>query len=213
MDSVTLGLPSTVLVGRVMPKKAFYEHLATTAAIKEEFVRLIERMEIIAALKEASVRVPAGKKVAEVDVLGLYLRPASDGVCEVPYGAIDLIAKSVPNKQLFVCIAEDAIKLLVKRDRLYETAWLPRDEASIELRGANLDELWDSLSSQVVFGDSNPTGFTDRVERKNRIEALQKELATIDKKRRNEKQVNRRNALFDRRRAIAAELFRLEGEL
>lgn len=213
MDSVTLGLPSTVLVGRVMPKKAFYEHLATTAAIKEEFVRLIERIEIIAALKEASARIPAGKKIAEVDVLGLYLRSAGDGVCEVPYGAIDLIAKSVPNRQFFVCIADDAVKLLVKRDRLYETAWLLRGEVVVELRGANLDELWDSLSSQVVFGDSNPTDFTGRVERKNRIEALQKELVAIDKKRRNEKQVNRRNALFDRRRAIAAELSRLEGEL
>ncbi|WP_418722300.1 DUF4391 domain-containing protein [Enorma sp.] len=213
MDSVTLGLPSTVLVGRVMPKKTFYEHLATTAAIKEEFVGLIERFEIVAALKETSAHIPVGKKVAEVDVLGLYLRPVSDGVRKVPYGAIDLIAKSVPNKQLFACIADDAVKLLVKRDRIYETAWLPRGEVAVELRGANLDELWDSLSSQVVFGDSNPTDFTDRVERKNRIEALQKELVAIDKKRRNEKQVNRRNALFDRRRAIAAELSRLEGEL
>lgn len=213
MDSVTLGLPSTVLVGRVMPKKTFYEHLATTAAIKEEFVRLIERFEIIAALKETSAHIPVGKKVAEVDVLGLYLRPVSDGVREVPYGAIDLIAKSVPNKQLFVCIAGDAVKLLVKRDRLYETAWLLRGEVAVELRGTNLDELWDSLSSQVVFGDSDPVDFAGRVERKNRIEALQKELVAIDKKRRNEKQVNRRNALFDRRRAIAAELSRLEGEL
>lgn len=213
MDSVTLGLPSTVLVERMMPKKTFYEHLAMTTAIKEEFVRLIERIEIIAALKESSARIPAGEKVAEVDALGLYLRPVSDGVCEVPYGAIDLIAKSVPNKQFFVCIADDAVKLLVKRDRLYETAWLPRGEAAVDMRGANLDELWDSLSSQVVFGDSSPADFTGRVERKNRIETLRKELAAIDKKRRNEKQVNRRNALFDRRRAIAAELFRLEGEL
>lgn len=213
MDSVTLGLPSTVLVGRVMPKKAFYEHLATTAAIKEEFVRLIERIVIIAAFKRSSVRIPAGKKVVEIDVLGLYLRPAGDGVCEVPYGAVDLIAKSVPNKQFFVCITDDAVKLLVKRDHLYETAWLPCGEAAVEMRGADLDELWDSLSSQVVFGDGNPTDFAGRVERKNRIEALQKELVAIDKKRRNEKQVNRRNALFDRRRAIAAELSRLEGEL
>lgn len=213
MDSVTLGLPSTVLVGRVMPKKAFYEHLATTAATKEEFVRLFERIEIIAALKEASTHIPAGEKIFEIDVLGFYLRSTDGGVCEVPYGAIDLIAKSVPNKQLFACITDDAIKLLVKRDRLYETAWLPRGEAAVELRGANLDELWDSLSSQVVFGDSNPVDFAGRVERKNRIEALRKELAMVNKKRKNERQVSRRNALFDRKRAIEAELSRLEGEL
>ena len=144
MDSVTLGLPSTVLVERVMPKKTFYEHLATTTAIKEEFVRLIERIEIIAALKESSAHIPVGKRVAEVDVLGLYLRPAGDGVCELPYGAIDLIAKSVPNKQFFVCITDDAVKLLVKRDRLYETAWLPAWRSCRRYAGRNLDELWDS---------------------------------------------------------------------
>lgn len=213
MDSVTLGLPSTVLVGRVMPKKAFYEHLATTAAVKEEFVRLIERIEIIAALKEASTHIPAGEKIFEIDVLGLYLRPVGDSVCEVPCGAIDLIAKSVPNKQLFACITDDEVKLLVKRDRLYETVWLPRDEAVVELRGTNLDELWDSLSSQVVFGNSEPDDFVGRVECKGRIEALRKELAAINKKRKNEKQVSRRNALFDRKRAIEAELSRLEGKL
>lgn len=213
MDSVTLGLPSTVLVGRVMPKKAFYEHLATTAAIKEEFVRLIERIEIIAALKEASTHIPAGEKIFEIDALGLYLRSTDGGACEVPYGAIDLIAKSVPNKQLFACITDDAVKLLVKRDRLYETAWLPRGEAAVELRGASLDELWDSLSSQVVFGNSEPDDFVGRVERKGRIEALRKELTAVNKKRKKEKQVSRRNALFDRKRTIEAELSRLEGEL
>ncbi|HIU24088.1 MAG TPA: DUF4391 domain-containing protein [Candidatus Coprovicinus avistercoris] len=195
-----------------MPKKAFYEHLTVPSAIKEEIIRCIERIEIIASLKATSTHIPAGEKVAEIDVLGLYLR-SSEGSYEVPYDAIDLIAKSVPNKQLFVCFVDDKVKLLVRRDRLYETAWQLCDKAVIELRGTNLDELWNSLSSQVVFADSEPADFVGRVERKNRIEVLQKELATVNKKRKNEKQIRRKNALFDRKRAIEAELSRLEGEL
>lgn len=49
-----LNLPSTVLVNRVMPKKVFYEHLKTTAAIKEQFVQQIERIEMVASIKEAA---------------------------------------------------------------------------------------------------------------------------------------------------------------
>lgn len=211
MSSLTLGLPSTVLVGKAMPKKLFYEFLATTAAVKDEFVRLIERIDMVASIKEETLHVPAGGEVNEIDVLGLCLRSSDGAGAEVPYAAIDLIAKSVPNKVLFVCEANDTVKLLVRRDRLYETTWLPRGEVAVELRGTTLAELWDSLSSQVVFGNSEPGDFAGRVERRSRIEALQSELATVNKKRKNEKQIAKRNALFDRARSIKQELARLEA--
>ncbi|WP_066834395.1 DUF4391 domain-containing protein [Collinsella ihumii] len=211
MSSLTLGLPSTVLVGKTMPKKLFYEFLATTAAVKDEFVRLIERIDMVASIKEETLHIPASGEVNEIDVLGLYLRVGDRAGAEAPYAAIDLIAKSVSSKVLFVCETDDAVKLLVRRDRLYETAWLPCDETTVELRGSTLVELWDSLSSQVVFGNSEPGDFAGRVERKNRIEELQGELVSINKKRKSEKQIAKRNALFDRARAIKQELARLEA--
>lgn len=211
MSSLALGLPSTVLVGKAMPKKLFYEFLATTAAVKDEFVRLIERIDMVASIKEETLHIPAGGEVNEIDVLGLRLRAGDGEGVEVPYAAIDLIAKGVPNKVLFACEANGTMKLIVRRDRMYETTWLPCSEASVELQGATLSELWDSLSSQVVFGDSSPVDFTGRVELKNRIEVLQSELAVVNKKRKNEKQIAKRNALFDRAREIKRELARLEA--
>lgn len=202
-----LNLPSTVLVNRVMPKKAFYEHLKTTAAIKEQFVQQIERIEMVASVKEASIHIPGDKDVAEIDVLALYLRGA-----DVPYEAIELVARSIPNKLLFVCLADESCKLLVRRDRLYETGWEPTDDARLELVGSTLGELWDSIVSQVVFGDASYTDLAGRLERKRRSEALQLELKQVEQKRKSEKQIAKRNALFDRKRAIEAELSCLEGE-
>lgn len=210
MNSLMLGLPSTVLVGKTMPKKLFYEFLATTAAVKDEFVRLIMRIDMVASIKEETLHIPAGGEVNEIDVLGLCLRAGDGEGVEVPYAA-DLIAKGVPNKVLFACEANGTMKLLVRRDRLYETTWLPCGVASVELRGTTLSELWDSLCSQVVFGNSEPGDFAGRVERKSRIEVLQSELAAVDKKRKNEKQIAKRNALFDRAREIKRELARLEA--
>lgn len=209
MDSVTLGLPSTVLVGRAMPKKVFYEHLAATAAVKDEFVRLIERIEMIAAMKESTVHALASDQVAEIDVLGLHLR-SEEGHTAMPRAAVELIARSVPNKVLFACIAGDSLKLLARYDKLYETEWLPGNVA-VELRGNSLDELWRSLLAQVVFGDGEPAGFEERIGQKNRIEALRKELASVQRKRKSEKQIAKRNALFDRMRAIKQELAQLES--
>lgn len=202
-----LNLPSTVLVNRVMPKKAFYEHLKTTAAIKEQFVQQIERIEMVASVKEASIHIPGDKDVAEIDVLALYLRGA-----DVPYEAIELVARSIPNKLLFVCLSDESCKLLVRRDRLYETEWMSTDDTRLELAGSTLRELWDSIVSQVVFGDTNSVNLAGRLERKRRSEALRLELEQVERKRRSEKQIAKRNALFDRKRAIEVELSRLEGE-
>lgn len=202
-----LNLPSTVLVNRVMPKKAFYEHLKTTAAIKEQFVQQIERIEMVASIKEASIHIPSDKDVAEIDILALYLKGP-----DVPREAIELIARSIANKLLFVCLSEESCKLLVRRDRLYETEWMPTDDAKLELMGSTLGELWDSISSQVVFGDANSVDLAGRLERKRRIEALRLELEQVERKRKSEKQIAKKNALFDRKRAIEAELSRLEGE-
>ena len=202
-----LNLPSTVLVNRVMPKKAFYEHLKTTTAIKGQFVQQIERIEMVASIKEASIHIPGDKGVAEIDVLALYLKGA-----DVPYEAIELVARSIPNKLLFVCLIDESCKLFVRRDRLYETEWMPTDDAELELAGSTLGELWDSISSQVVFGDANSVDLAGRLERKRRIEALRLELEQVERKRKSEKQIAKRNVLFDRKRAIEAELSCLEGE-
>ena len=94
---------------------------------------------------------------------------------------------------------------------MYETAWTLSADTDVELCGATLDELWDSLSSQVVFGSSDPVDFAGRVERKSHIEALQNELTSVEKKRKNEKQISKRNALFDRARELKQELARLEA--
>lgn len=204
------GLPSTVLVNRAMPKKAFYEHLKVTGETREQFVRLIEHIELVAAIKEASAHIPAGAGVAEIDVLALSLRDGEAGPA-VPYEAIDLIASSIPNKLLFACLAGDGTcKLLVKRDRLYETAWQGQGDTDIELNGSHLGEVWDSMCSQVVFGAPDPADFAERLGRKRRIGTLKAELEKLKRKQKNESQIAKRNKIFDQIRLIKAELHTLE---
>ena len=205
------GLPSTVFANRVMPKKAFYEHLRVTGEIKEEFVNRIERIELTASIKETSIHLSATKDVVEIDVLSLFLKIGADIETEVPRRAIDAIAGAIPNRLLFVCVHGALCKLFVKRDRLYETEWLSCAETTLELRGDNLSEIWDSLCSQVVFGNSDFHDFDGRLQTRARIATLESELATVNKKRKSERQIGKRNVLFDRKRAIEEELSRLKG--
>ena len=207
-----LSLPSTVLVNRTMPKKAFRGHLKATADVKAQFVRDIERIEMVASIKEESVHVPAGTDVDEIDVLGLHLR-RDDGRSEVavPHEAIEAIVRVIPRKLVFACLDDNLCKLLVRRDRLYETDWRCLDDARLELCGADLDEVWDSLCSQVVFGTSDPRDFTVRLQRTRRRAALRAELERLQKKRANERQVARRNELWNRLKTIEAEIDELNS--
>lgn len=189
-----------------MPKKVFYEHLKTTTAIKDEFVHKINRIEMLAAIKETSVHIPAGETVAEIDVLGMQLSGAG-----VPYDAIDQIAKTVPNKLLFACLEGESCKLLAKRDKIYETAWLPIGETSLELRGVTLDEVWSSLCSQVVFDDADPCDFAGRLNRRNELTSLRMQLEKLQKKRGAEKQIAKRNALWDEIKTVENRIDELEA--
>ncbi len=208
-EGVSLGLPSTALVGRSMPKKAFYEHLEVSAAVKDEFVHSIERIELVAVLKESSIHVPAGETVAEVDVLGIHLK--DDAAASVPLAAIDLIARSIPNKLLFACFSEGKCKLLVRRGMLYETEWVSQDEARLQLQGSTLDKLWDSLGAQVVFGDADPSDLTGRLQRKGELESLREQLKKLQKKRQAERQIARRNALWDQIKSVENRIAELEA--
>ena len=207
-DAATFGLPSTSLVGRTMPKKAFYEHLEVPARVKSQFTHDIERIELVAALKESSIHISAGSEVAEIDVLGIRLK--GEGVA-VPTDAIDLIARAVPNKLVFVCLGARGCKFLIRRDRLYETAWAPLGESRLQLRGSTLDEAWGSLSAQVVFGDADPAGFEGRLQRANELASLQECLGKLQKKRLAEKQIARRNSLWDQIKAVEKRITELEA--
>lgn len=207
-EAATFGLPSTSLVGRTMPKKAFYEHLEVPARVKDQFVHGIECIELVAALKESSVHIPAGSEVSEIDVLGIHLK---EEAVAVPEAAIDLIARAVPNKLVFVCIGKRGCKFVVRRDRLYEAAWVPLGEARLHLRGSTLDEVWDSLSAQAVFGDADPADFDERLQRANELASLRERLEKLQKKRRAEKQIARRNSLWDQIKAVEKRITELEA--
>lgn len=203
---LTLGLPSTTLVHQAMPKQAFYMQLKPTTAIKNEFTQLIDHIELLAALKETSTHLPEAADIQEIDVLALYLKTDT-----VPLAAIKAIVANIPRKLLFACVAEKNLKLLLLRNNAtYETEWLSFSEAQLVLAGTTLAELWDSLCSQVVFGDSNPVDFLGRAAHAKQVQDLKAQLAALEKKRQTERQIGKRNAMFDQIRTLKRELRQLE---
>lgn len=105
-----LGLPSTVAVGRVIPKNAFYWNLKMTSALRDAFTHDVEKIEMAASIKEATCGIPAGEHVAEVVVLALDVRERT-----VPRDVVAAIIRGIPNKVLVACRHEGEVATLTRK--------------------------------------------------------------------------------------------------
>ena len=201
------GLPSTVEVHQPLPKTAFYQRLSLAAPVKDEFVHGIDALCVVGAVKEATCGIPAAEGVEEISVLRVDLKSR-----EVPRQALDAIAAAVPRKLLMVCCHEGMAQLAVVRKGLrVGVRRIAEDELNLELRGANLAEVWDGLCAQVLFNDAGIPDVDARM-RKERIAELEAEAVKLERKYAKEVQPVKRNAAYKEFRAVRAELSALKGE-
>lgn len=197
-----LGLPSTTEVGRRMPKELFYRNLKLDARTKDEFVQLIDRIEIANSVQAKTANVADGERVHEVDVLRVALKGS-----EVPRRALGAVAKANAHKLVFV--VEPGVEAGGAADE-----WLWQDGALVEaahlgdlvIKGATMDQVWDSFRAQMLFGDENGEAIEARIEAARKVNALEREVAQLDARCRRERQIAKRNRLFEQVRARKAAL-------
>ncbi len=201
------GLPSTVTVDQPLPKNAFYKRLSLNVALKEDFVRLVDELRVIASVKETSCGIPASDDIEEISVLRIALKTD-----EVPRRVLEAVAAQIPRKMLFVCVRGDEACLAVKRGGLHVGSWQEERSLVICLGGVTLASVWDGLCASAIFGDVDGSSVDERIERSKRMSELEAEVAQLKRKHGREVQPARRNALFKQLRAAKAELAALKGE-
>lgn len=209
-----LGLPSTTVVGKRLPKESFYRNLKMSAQLKDAFVHQVERFEIAHSIKPSTTNISAGSGVSEVLVLLVELRQR-----EVPEAVLKLVAEGNPHKLLFVCALGGEACLAVMLKRLVVGAWQPLDGLRLSLRSDDMDAFWDSLASQVAYGDAGlrtsdagAGGVTveERFAYDERVAKLRADIERLDVRCRKERQINRKNKLFAQVRELKKQLEELE---
>lgn len=202
-----LGLPSTTEVDRILPKKAFYEHLQLDSATRRSFVDDIESITVRNSVKPQTTGIPAGASVQEVLVLEVALKGEA-----VPEAALAAIARSNPHRLLFVCTRGDEACLSVLLDSLVVGQWQDAAEITLKLDPTNMDRAWDVMASEAVYGDEGRADETveERHATDERIARLKEQLAKVEARHRKEKQFARRNRLFDEVKALQEEIRQLE---
>lgn len=202
-----LGLPSTTEVGRRIPKEAFYGRLKVSAALRQSFIGDVERFVIANSIKTSTTGIPDGERVHEVLVVEVALKAR-----HVPEEVLALVAQANPHKLLFVCTHSGEACLAVMLKRLVVGPWRPFDHLTLDMNASDVDAVWDSLASQVVYNDAGggPETIEERFEVDAKIKALYEELARVEARGRKERQVARKNALLDKAKELKRRIAKIE---
>ena len=185
-----ISFPRTTAVHRRMPKEAFYKRLTLTSAVKEKFVTDIDSIYVENSLAKESLNLLETATVKEVLLLSLWLKKQS---CD--RRIIEAIARQNPHKLVFMlCYEEQRQLALVFHGKLYQTEWMPEQVLSLEARGFQMDEVWESLVEQIALPEEehgSDLSLEERLARQEKGKKLEKQIAALQAKIRKEKQLNK----------------------
>lgn len=192
-----------------MPKEAFYRNLKLTSKEKDEFVHGIEYIQLLAAVKPSTMNIADGDEVHEIDVLEIGVRGNT-----IPGLAVEAIAKANAKKILFVCsFVEDWDStyhhVVCRKGKVWEG---PDRKGCLgihypEVENPNdLDELWERTCARIIFDDDSVSDVDSRIEREQKTCRLREEIDKLDRQSKSEKQIARKNELYEMKRKKQAEL-------
>ena len=202
-----LGLPKTTEMSKQLPKKAIYTKFQMNTAAKEKIDADISRITIVNEIAPNKVNIPSGEDVKSFFVLLVSLKKK-----EYDEKTIATISKLIPQNILFVLEYEDESRLAIYHTKVMQTAWMPTEEQKVELKGLNLDTVWENIVI-AVGGVKKKKGnsLDEQIEINEKKQKLEKKIAKLEKQARAEKQPKKKFELVQAEKKLKEKLKLLEG--
>ncbi|SHW69589.1 DUF4391 domain-containing protein [Mycobacteroides abscessus] len=200
MTAVLYHWPAAAKFGRVVPKNKFYEHGSVSTALREKFITEAQRITWTYKLAETTLNLPGSADVPEIQIF--QIDGKGDDVSEAVLAAID---KTVQTPIIFEIARNDGrIRMTATHKQLgskvpklgsyYTTGWQPEDAERQPLPTAiTLPTLYAALL-QPLSGVSARAGeeLSEVSARLAAARKLEREIAALERKLRNEPQLNRK---------------------
>ena len=202
-----LGLPKTTEMSKQLPKKAIYTKFQMNTAAKEKIDADISRITIVNEIAPNKVNIPSGEDVKSFFVLLVSLKKK-----EYDEKTIATLSKLIPQNILFVLEYENESRLAIYHTKVMQTAWMPTEEQKVELKGLNLDTVWENIV--IAVGGVNiekGNSLDEQIEINEKKQKLEKEIAKLEKQARAEKQPKKKFELVQAEKELKEKLKLLEG--
>lgn len=213
-----IGLPKTTEFNRRIPKKKFYENMDISPALKKVFVEQVKNIYWRNKIAVSTTNLAAGKEVTEIEVFEVYLNsPVLDD------GLLRQIDRGIPYHILFLLEYQEKYQAWIgykeamlsgnkafKVNSYYHTDWLSEEELPLKITGLSLDEVYENFVRQIAgnnlkvqtFGES----LKNTIERNEKKQVVQKQIALLQSKIRKEKQLNKQMQMNHELKKLRKEL-------
>ena len=190
--------PKSTLVGKPVPKTAFYRNLEVNAKMKQRFVDSVESITWTAKLAPSTLSVADGKTVHEIAVFRIELKGET-----VPTDVLVFIDRQMPRHTLFLLQHDDDFCLLVNYKewhdaantrfdivKTFQTGWTSAAKLSLSLDRQDMDAVYSTIVKQVAGPDitSGAKDIHTAVAQTKEQEALRQKIAALEAKRAKERQ-------------------------
>ncbi|MCO5295069.1 MAG: DUF4391 domain-containing protein [Homoserinimonas sp.] len=215
MNDILYRWPGSAEFGRTVPKTKFYEHGKIRTALREKFVEDVQRITWAYKLAESTIRLKGTDAVPEIQIFAVETKGS-----DIPDDVLSAIDKSVHFPILFEVSKGKDVRMVAAQKSLggsapkvgtyFTTSWLPitveRQPLPAAIDLAALYELL--LASLLPVATRRGESVSEATARMERTKKLEREIAALERKLRNEPQFNRkvelRKALKEHRAALAA---------
>lgn len=139
-----LGLPKATELNKQLPKNAIYAKFQMNTAERAKIDADISRITIVNEVSPAKINIADGERVKAFFVLLVVLKRK-----DFETKTIITISKLIPQNMLLVLECDGEAKLAIYRTKLMQTDWKRKEELSIELKGLNMDTVWENIIVQI----------------------------------------------------------------
>lgn len=140
-----LGLPQSTEVKRPLPKAQLYKRFDWKASQRDSFDGEVSHLDFVNWIAPRTLpAISEGAEVKEIFVIEVSLKNR-----DYDPKNIVLLAKSIPQRVIYLLRFEDEAMLAVFYTRLFLTPWQHAEGMSLQVNGLNLDAVWENIVRDI----------------------------------------------------------------
>lgn len=197
-----LGLPKNTELNKQLPKKAIYAKFQMNTAAKDKIDSDIARISIVNEVSPSRISIAPGEKVQSFYVLLVTLKKR-----DFDEKNIITVSKLIPQNMLMILEYNGQARLAVYHSKLMLTDWQKTENFSIELKGLDLDSVWENIIIQIGgLTVEQGNSLDEQIAIDEQRNKLQKEIARLEKLARAEKQPKKKFELVSEVQKLTKQL-------
>lgn len=188
-----LRLPPSTVVQRSLPKAQLYKRLDWKPSQRESFDGQVSRLDFVNWIATRTLpAIAEGAEVKEIFVIEVTLKTR-----DFDPKNIVLLAKSIPQRVIYLLRFEDEGLLAVYHTKLFTSSWQSLDNVTLPLEGLSLDAVWQSLVSSIgQFSVEQENSLTEQIKVDEERDKLLRQIAALERQMNATKQPRRKRELF-----------------